>query len=283
MYDELTTSGTVEENLPADDRQVRELHRREVLEPRAARRHKERKQRRAQSPLPQGQIPKLASATPSDAPRAAPIPSTRESASAAITSVAVDPPVVTAVGERGRPASEQLASLNDRIASVQSVPSIPAIRRKKSDPADEPRAPRLYLAPTDDIEAAPSIGPKTAARFETVGIHTVAGLLDADPEETADALKTRHITAKTIVEWQHQARLVCTLPGIRGGHAQLLVGAGLTSVDAIAETDPGEAMAAILKFAQTSAGQSVLRDGQPPDLEKIHTWVQNAKNSRQAA
>ncbi len=283
MYDELTASGTVEENLPADDRQVRELHDREVLEPRAARRHKERKQRRAQSPLPQGQFPKLASTIPANAPRAAPLPSTREAASAAIVGTAVEPPIVTALGERGRPASEQLARLDDPIEVVQSVPSVPAIRRKKSDPTDGPRAPRLYLAPTDDIEAAPSIGPKTAARFETVGVHTVAGLLNADPEETADALKTRHITAKTIVEWQLQARLVCTLPGIRGGHAQLLVGAGLISVDAIAETDPGEAMAAILKFAQTSAGQSVLRDGQPPDLEKIHTWVQNAKNSRQAA
>ncbi len=114
-------------------------------------------------------------------------------------------------------------------------------------------------------------------------MRTVQQFLDADPDATAAALATRHITPKTIIEWQHQARLVCTLPGIRGGHAQLLVGAGLTSIDAIADADPGEAMAAILRYAQTSAGQSVLRDGQPPDLEKIHAWVRNARKVKQAA
>lgn len=280
IYDELTATGTVEEQLPADDRQVRDLHRREVIEPRERRRREERDQRRTQSPLPQGQFPKIASVPPPRTQQAAP-------ASVPASAVPQDQPLSTsrttepATTQQGPRDNEQLARLNDRSSNVPSVPSIP--RDIAPAETDTSRAPRLYLAPTDDIEAAPSIGPKTAARFEAIGITTVAGLLEADPKETADALKTRHITAKTIVEWQHQARLVCTLPGIRGGHAQLLVGAGLLSVEAIAETDPGEAMAAILRFAQTSAGQSVLRDGQPPDLEKIHAWVQNAKDARQVA
>ncbi len=287
MYDELTTTGTVEENLPADDKQVRELHRREVVEPRAERRRKERDERRTQSPLPQGRLPRIASAPPPRTQQAAPLSAPAASVplehAVPERSSSEEASAIQAAREAPRE-SEQLARLSDRGGSTSSVPSVPAIRKgAQSASTDTPRPPRLYLAPTDDIEAAPSIGPKTAARFEAIGINTVAGLLEADPKETADALKTRHITAKTIVEWQHQARLVCTLPGIRGGHAQLLVGAGLISVDAIAETDPGEAMAAILKFAQTSAGQSVLRDGQPPDLEKIHSWVQSAKDTRQAA
>ena len=36
----------------------------------------------------------------------------------------------------------------------------------------------------------------------------------------------RHITAERITSWQHQARLVCTIPWLRGTHAQILVGAG---------------------------------------------------------
>ncbi|MFT5508324.1 MAG: hypothetical protein ACI89J_001399 [Hyphomicrobiaceae bacterium] len=297
MFDELAATGTVEENLPADDRQVRELHNREVVSKRNTRRREQRDKRRGQSPLPQGQIPKLASAQPS----AVKWPSNDRPAVVAASSVAsisgstdsqsAAPPADQVTGQSTEqatsdenyegPAGKQLARLRDRVRGG-GVPQ-PAPVRVAPSTTDKSHAPRLYLAPTDDIEAAPSIGPKTAARFETIGISTVAGFLEADPVETADELKTRHITAKTIVEWQHQARLVCTLPGIRGGHAQLLVGAGLTSVEAIAETDPGEAMAAILKFAQTSAGQSVLRDGQPPDLEKIHAWVQNARDARQAA
>lgn len=284
MFDELAATGSVEENLPEDDRQVRALHAREVVEPRAARRRQERTTRRKESPLPQGQIPRLASATPADqAPvrkvvpvaTPAPVPAAEEPVAPAAETPATSIPA---------PDDSLLARLNDEGAGKASVPLISPVKGSK-EPEESPpeRAPRLYLAPSDDIEAAPSIGPKTAARFEAIGINTVAGLLDADPEETAAAIATRHITAKTIVDWQHQARLVCTLPGIRGGHAQLLVGAGLTSLDAIAETDPGEAMAAILKFAQTSAGQSVLRDGQPPDLEKVHAWVQNAKAAQQAA
>lgn len=289
MFDELAATGSVEDNLPEDDRQVRALHEREVVQPRAARRRQERSARRNESRLPQGQIPKLASATPASAPRLA-RPMTKidpVSASPPLESVA-QKPAAEAPAEAGRaaekPADGLLARLDDEGAGKASVPLISPVRMdKETDESARERTPRLYLAPTDDIEAAPSIGPKTAARFEAIGINSVAGLLEADPEETARAIATRHITAKTIVDWQHQARLVCTLPGIRGGHAQLLVGAGLTSIEAIAETDPGEAMAAILKFAQTSAGQSVLRDGQPPDLEKVHAWVQNAKAAQQAA
>jgi predicted flap endonuclease-1-like 5' DNA nuclease len=184
------------------------------------------------------------------------------------------------------PGSRPLSRLKDRIREQTAAPpvsstSVPVIASAAS--REPVSTPRVYLVPKDDLEAAPSIGPKTAARFEKIGIITVADFLKADPEATAEALATRHITAKTIIEWQQQANLVCTLPGIRGGHAQLLVGAGLISVEEIAKTEPADAAAAVLRFAQTSAGQSILRDGQPPDLEKIHTWVQNAKQVLQAA
>ncbi|MGI9479077.1 MAG: DUF4332 domain-containing protein [Hyphomicrobiaceae bacterium] len=281
MFDELQSTGSVEENLPHDDRQVRELYQREIAAPRDAQRREARKTRRTKSPLPQGQIPMLASAQPSKAawPTAHPTTSapSGNQASATLNNNTAKPVPSETVSTVPR-----LSRLQDRAGSVQS-PGIPAVNIRKESTSNAMRAPRFYLEESDDIEAAPSIGPKTAARFEAIGLYTVSDLLNADPQATADELKTRHITPRTIIEWQHQARLVCTLPGIRGGHAQLLVGAGLLSVDAIAETDPGEAMAAILRFAQTSAGQSVLRDGRPPDLEKIHTWVKNAQDVRSAA
>jgi len=286
IYDELNSTGEVEENLPTENRQIREMHAREVLGKRSDERRSQRVQRLRDAPLPQGQIPKLPSATPKPTTPAAqftPAPS----------DTATSPPTSEAHASAG---SQPLSRLKKRTENpgdnigAPSVPSLPVQSKPTPVPsvveALEPRRselPRPRLAPEDDLEAAPSIGPKTAARFEAIDITTVAEFLEADPETAAELIETRHITAKVIVEWQHQARLACELPGIRGGHAQLLVGAGLTSVDAIASADPGEAMAAILRYAQTSAGQSVLRDGQPPDLEEIHTWVMNAQRVKQAA
>lgn len=302
MYDELTATGTVEENLADDDRQVRELHAREVLAPRCQRLEEKRQDRRQQYPLPQGQIPKLPSATPRKASASnnfpAPLnPQPKQSLTAALAAALPDQSGQQTVGMAlthnprfAGPASEPLTRLRDRVRNeTPNLVAVPANRgtgdSKNSDSGsqDRERQPRCYLALIDNIEAAPSIGPKTAARFEAIGIYTVADFLDADPALTAGDLNTRHITENTIIEWQHQARLVCSLPGLRGGHAQLLVGAGLTSIDAIAAADPGTAMAAILRYAQTSAGQHLLRDGQPPDLEKIVTWVANARRLMDAA
>jgi Domain of unknown function (DUF4332)/Zinc dependent phospholipase C len=283
MYDELQNTGTVEKNLSNDDRQIRELYQREVLENSNAVRNDQRQKRRTQSPLPQGQIPKLASAMQRPEPinQATDRPPA-STASMPTTSVPTAGPSKSGSVPYEGPAGPQLSRLRDRLRNEEALGSS-ATKTTLGNDSDtlRQRTPNLVLS--DDLEAAPSIGPKTAARFQAIRISTVAEFLEADPEATAAALNTRHIKARTIIEWQQQAKLVCDLPGIRGGHAQLLVGAGLTTVDAIAETEPGDAMAAILKFAQTSAGQSVLRDDQPPDLEKIHAWVQTAREINQAA
>ncbi len=108
------------------------------------------------------------------------------------------------------------------------------------------------------------------------GIRTVADFLVADPDATALKLGARHITPEVIVEWQDQARLVMSIPGLRGGHAQLLTGAGFRSVAAIAEAGTDDLCVRILEFATTADGQRILRDGNPPDVEKIKSWIDSA-------
>jgi hypothetical protein len=88
-------------------------------------------------------------------------------------------------------------------------------------------------------------------------------------------VRTRHITAQRLRDWQAQARLVCTVPWLRGTHAQLLVGAGYASLDRITAEEPSTICSDILKFATTRDGQSVLRSGPPPDMERILKWVEN--------
>ncbi len=135
---------------------------------------------------------------------------------------------------------------------------------------------RFYLAPGDDIVDAPSIGSRTAERLRAAGVRCVRDLLDADAANLAIRLKARSVGTATITAWQHQARLVIAIPFLRGSHAQLLAGAGYVAPEAIAAADSNTLMAAILRFAATREGQSVLRAGPPPDIEKIVSWTRNA-------
>lgn len=137
--------------------------------------------------------------------------------------------------------------------------------------------PKIHLAAEDDVEAAPSIGPRMAERLRPAGVVSVDDLLGADPEALAATLGDSRIKAETIRDWQDQARLVMTVPGLRGGAAQLLVGAGFRSAAEIAETDAADLSSALLTFAATPAGERILRSGEPPDLERIKSWVDAAR------
>lgn len=139
---------------------------------------------------------------------------------------------------------------------------------------------RFYLSRTQDVEAAPSIGPKTAERLAKVGIRTVADLLNADPTSTAAELDVSHITAETLTDWQNQAKLVCQIPGLRGYGAQLLVACGMTQPEQIAGRDASQLVAEVLAYCETKEGQRILRSGEPPKVEKIAEWVELAGLSR---
>jgi predicted flap endonuclease-1-like 5' DNA nuclease len=178
---------------------------------------------------------------------------------------------------------------------VRTAPLAPATAIEKPAPAptatvthiadaQQKAAPehRTYLAEADPLEDAPSIGPKLAARFAGLGIHTVADFLGHDPHDMAELLDDSHIDAETIVDWQDQAQLVIEVPGLRGGGAQLLVGAGYRTTEALADADPVDLSADVLTFATSADGRRILRDGNAPDLEKIKDWVMSAREAMAA-
>ncbi len=139
---------------------------------------------------------------------------------------------------------------------------------------------RFYLQRSDDVEAAPSIGKKTAKRLSRVGIRTVEQLLTADPEATADRLNVRHIQTETIIEWQQQAKLVCRIPNLRGHDAQLLVASGYTSPESVAGADADEVLSLVEDFAGTHDGQRIIRGGTEPDLDEVNNWISWAGQAR---
>lgn len=139
---------------------------------------------------------------------------------------------------------------------------------------------KFYLSREQDVEDAPSIGPKTATRLAKVGIRSINDLLNADPETTSAELDVSHISAETFAAWQHQARLVCQIPQLRGYGAQLLVACGMTQPEQIARTTPDALVSQILSFCETKEGQRILRSGDAPAREKIAEWVELASQSR---
>ncbi len=139
------------------------------------------------------------------------------------------------------------------------------------------REKRFYLTLDDHIEKAPSIGPRTAALLNAVGIMTVRDLLTCDTADIAARLHNRYITADRLTQWQAQSRLVCTIPWLRGTHAQLLAGAGYDTIEKIVAADVPGVCAAILKFAATRDGMSVLRSSPPPGEDWVIKRLEHAR------
>lgn len=324
MYDELKTTGRVENTLPEDDRVIRDLHAKEVLAPKLAERAAQRAAR-----IPNGD--------PADIARKASIAaaSAKSVAPAALAGdIALDKAVAkSADATAGRtakppalPAIEKLQTIEQPQAVVEPQPRAvekpqmveepqtvappqrvvvepPAPLLQEPEPIETPDiapapapaplsvasaqssvpavgdARRRYLSTTDDLEAAPSIGPKMAERFAVLGILTVGDFLGHDPHDMAELLDDRRFDAEILTDWQDQAQLVIEVPGLRGTHAQLLVGAGYRTAMAVSDADPVELSADVLNFATTTDGKRILRDGNPPDIEKIKSWVGAAREA----
>lgn len=277
MYDELQATGRVEHSLPEDDRIIRDLHKREVLDVARAKQSGKRAVR-----VPEG-----------DPAAARRVQAARQSQSLAPAAPAFDGKAMAPAPRKAPRRIEIEAEL-----APEALPD-PAPRTAAPNPHDAalelaPRgafAPagdgdterrRTYLTAVDDLEKAPSIGPKMAERFAALGIKTVADFLARPPEDLAKMIDDRRMPAAVLEEWQHQAQLVMEIPGLRGTNAQLLTGAGYRSAKDVAQADPVGFAADVLKFATSDAGKRVLRDGHPPDLEKIKSWVDSARLERAA-
>ncbi|MEM9725110.1 MAG: DUF4332 domain-containing protein [Pseudomonadota bacterium] len=146
---------------------------------------------------------------------------------------------------------------------------------KEASPKRRARRPRLTR--DDAVEKAPSIGPKTAARLESIGVSTVGDLLEQDPKKVASGLGDRRITAKTVAQWRDQARLLTRLPGLKTADAVMLAACGYRDVAVIAEADPGflrEQMAAV---ALVDPVKRALRGAAAPSVGHVKDLVDQAK------
>lgn len=139
---------------------------------------------------------------------------------------------------------------------------------------------KFYLQPSSDVEAAPSIGEKIAARLARVGVQTVDDLLNSDAQTLATLLDNRQISATNIEQWKSQSALVCTIPRLRGDDAQILVACGKNDVNQIADLSPEQLFAVVQPFCDTSDGAKLVRSGRKPDLKEVTNWISWAQQSR---
>ncbi len=274
MYAEVQQTGKVVESLPEDDQQIRRQHAKEVLKTPL-------RELDALPPAPFGQKHGTGQ-TPRQQPRRPIFAATRMPQA---TRIPVRQPV--------RPSSPviqpQIASGTQRIVH-QPIVNPPIAKPQPVDGPREEKAAtvslkqekelRFYLQLESPIADAPSIGEKTARRFQAIKVRTVAELLALDPPTASARLAVGWIDATVLRNMQSQAALVCRVPQLRGHDAQILVACGVTDPDALARMDARTLLAQLEPFLATTAGERIVRSSPKPDLEEVTDWINWAKSSR---
>jgi hypothetical protein len=169
------------------------------------------------------------------------------------------------------------ASSSTRGDSAHSVSSSPGSSASRTMGQYKPVATKQVVYLGSPLIEAPSIGPKTAKRFEKIGINDIGQFISANPESLVRGLDTRWITVSLIVDWQDQSRLVCEVPALTGYRAQLLVAVGCRNSWQLRSASPGGLHAQIVALCQTSEGQQILRSAGLPTLDDVSNWVESAR------
>lgn len=158
-------------------------------------------------------------------------------------------------------------------ASAAPQAAVPARREPVTAP----------LSHASPVEQSPGVGAKAAGQLLQAGIKTVGDLLTADPQSLLKKVGQRFLDAGTIRQWQLQAELQCRVPGLAGQSVQLLVSAGVESAEDLATSDAETLLELVTTLAESSAGQRILREEQPPTLADVERWIDAAQPRAAAA
>lgn len=139
---------------------------------------------------------------------------------------------------------------------------------------------KFHLDLQDHIEAAPSISPKTAERFQNIGVSSIKEFLGSSAESMAKEINYKRISEKTIQTWQNQTQLVCRIPNLRGHDAQILVACGITEPDMLNSMSPDELFKVVKPFSETKQGIKIIRSGKKPDINEVRNWIQWSNQNR---
>ena len=149
----------------------------------------------------------------------------------------------------------------------------------EDEAADTPHVRTSGLTRENPVVDAPSIGPKTAARLEEIGVFTIGDLLDCDNEEAAFLLDVHYIDSETIRDWQDQTRLMMEVPGLRMHDVQIMVGAGIRTKKELAEAPARTLFLLATEFLGTPEGERVRRGDDLFMEEEVEEWIERARDA----
>ncbi len=255
IYRELQRTGTVERNLPAENRIIRELKQQET------------------------ESADQNSTSDNSSPHNSKPRTTVTARPAGLPQEVTDPFEEEAIRFGARP-TDHLG--RDISAAEQDQPANPETdnnsNRQPSSAEPQPSADdsRFYLAYESPIIEAPSIGPKIAGRLRKIGIDQVYDFLSTEPHEIAERLRIRWITPEMLAAWQQQADLMCTIPGLRGHAARILQGVGVQDAQDLATATTADLLSLVQDYMATPEGEQISRGDAPPDLGEVQGWIDNA-------
>jgi hypothetical protein len=139
---------------------------------------------------------------------------------------------------------------------------------------------RFLLERTSPVTAAPSVTRRAGELLAKAGIRTVADLLNANPESTAQELAVSAVNAALVGRWQSEARLAVRIPELRRSAARLLVACGFTEPEQIVGVGREELTKRVNSLCRTPAGRRLLGKNRRPSAELIATWIRRASHTR---
>ena len=163
--------------------------------------------------------------------------------------------------------------------SEDKVDEIAASEEEDDASVDAPHVRSSGLTRESPVVDAPSIGPKTAARLEDVGIFTIGDLLDCDIEETAFLLDVHYIDSETLRDWQDQTKLMMEVPGLRVHDVQIMVGAGIRTSKELAEAPARTLFLLATEFLNSPEGERVRRGDDLFMEEEVEEWIERARDA----
>ncbi len=137
--------------------------------------------------------------------------------------------------------------------------------------------PRFTLSGDAPVAQTPSIGASEARQLEAAGVKTVGALLAMPPEQCAQRLDDSDISAQTIRDWQAQALLACTVPGLKSREAQALVACGVNDARELAQMDALDLCDAVAEWGLSEDGQRAWGNAPAPSGDDVATWIERAR------
>ncbi|MEM7311533.1 MAG: DUF4332 domain-containing protein, partial [Planctomycetota bacterium] len=134
------------------------------------------------------------------------------------------------------------------------------------------------------LETTGTIDPVVASRLNEINIRTVADFLSASTTEVDSFLQQWGQAANVVKRWRDQLRLRCSVPGIGADDARLLVAAGVTTLDELADTNLDilcQRFGHLLSTQRTRDGRQYRDAIDSYPRSRMQNWIHSARQYRQ--